>query len=420
MSPEEKEEWQEEIRRDLWLVVFGFFSIALLIFTGWYLSYKLSFWSRWMSILWIVISIVYSGYIFYFKFVPANIFFAFVEEGTAKIIMYMGEAKKGLIQYTGFRIDEDWNIVPRRRKRSLLGGLKFIGFWPMSYVYKYRLRWTSVRENGEAVSHEDQLDSVLLKEKIYSIRMKTVEDKNNMPLNIDILVTLKIINPYKALFIAEDYLELVLNRTRPLFREFVGGVAFSELKTKKQRAGGEVWKKLLRENLIQEFEKDWGIKIKDGGIEITDVNPVSEQYRKATTQKYLADREAERVAGETIGSVINMMAVSYGLTFEEMQKKINKSAKFQKEFREFCKETLHKKMAIDGSSYVKVDVSGAEGIEKGLLNYVAAKIRMPQGQQKQPKKTNQKKDKLSAFKDRVGKNRKGINDFTSSEDDEED
>lgn len=177
-----------------------------------------------------------------------------------------------------------------------------------------------------------------------------------------------------------------------------------ELSVQKQRAGGELWERLEGEGMVNvfdddgniqklgEFERDYGFRVKDGGIEIKNITPPKE-YQKAQTQKRLAQTEAERIAGETIGAVINMMAISRGITPEGMQEKINNSTQLQKELREYCKDTLHKKMAIDGGSYVKIDVSGVGGVEKTLMDLAAVWLRMPRGKPQEEEKEGADKEK---------------------------
>lgn len=413
MTSEEKKEWQKEMKRQLGVVLGSFFSLLFIFLAGWILSnyvpYLKDHWRWWMSLTWIGFFLASVIYVLIFKFMPEGIFITQVEEGTGKVVMRLGQALRGLIQYKGRTLeDPDWDVVldEEKKEKHPFGGLRWVGIWPFYYIYKYSQRWTSVRENGEAFSHEEELDSTLLKEKIYHLKLEGAEDKDGIPIDVDILLTGRVVKLYKALFGPHNYLEQVINRTRPLFREYVRHYSFMDLSVQKQRAGGELWERLEKEKMVNtfdqdgklqelgEFERDYGFRVKDGGIEMKNITPPKE-YQEAQTQKYLAQMEAEKIAGETIGAVINMMAASRGITTKEMQGKIDKSTMLQKEFRDFCKDTLHKKMAIDGGSYVKIDVSGVGGTEKTLIDLAAAWIRMPQGKQNQKTQQGNKKGKLS-------------------------
>ncbi|MBU2635320.1 SPFH domain-containing protein, partial [Patescibacteria group bacterium] len=404
MTSEEKKEWQKEIKRQLRIVLKSFFSLLFIFLAGCILPSYFS-WSWWMYVIWISIFLACTAYVFLFKFAPEGIFITQVEEGTGKVVMRLGQAVRGLIQYKDRILKgPDWDVAPGQEKH-LLGGLRWVGIWPFYYIYKHTQRWTSVRENGEAISHEEELDSTLFKEKIYHLRLEGAEDKDGIPIDVDILITGRVVKLYKALFGPHNYLEQVLNRTRPFFREYVRNYSFMELSAQEQRAGGDLWERLEKKEMVNdfdedgniqkvgEFEKDYGFQVKDGGIEMKNITPPKE-YQEAQTQKYLAQMEAERITGETIGAVINMMAASRGITAEEMQGKIDKSTMLQKELREYCFETLHIKMAIDGGSYVKIDVSkNVEGTKKDLIDVIATWLRMPMGKEREEKPEAKEEEK---------------------------
>ncbi len=322
----------------------------------------------------------------YFKWAKNNLNSTFVSEGTAKVIVKGGEVVGMLIQWKGRTFDREWNVIEGDDGRHPFGGLRFYGIWPVYDIYLYRLRWTNLHADGTPAEHDEILDSVMLKDMVYYMEIDGAEDEDKIPLKIGLLLTLRIINPYKALFKGQDWMEL-LNRMQPLFREHVAGVAFENLIKERQKVGGDLWKKLNEEGLIQEFEDDYGIGFKEGGIEMKDITPPPD-YQKAATQRYLAEREAEKRAGETIGAVLNMMAMATGRTRKEVQAQINKNTRLRKEFREFCQDLIHRKMAIDGKSYLDIRVTGAEGAEKSLLELIAAWKRIPQ-----PEKVGEKPEK---------------------------
>jgi len=92
-----------------------------------------------------------------------------------------------------------------------------------------------------------------------------------------------------------------------------------------------------------------------------------------------AEYVAERVAIETIGAIIEMMARSRGKSKEEIQELIASGRYERREFLELSKDLIKRRMAIDGKSFVDIRVEGANGIEKSLLNLIAAWKRMPSG-----------------------------------------
>jgi len=92
-----------------------------------------------------------------------------------------------------------------------------------------------------------------------------------------------------------------------------------------------------------------------------------------------AEKEADRRAIETVGTVIQMMARIRGEGPKEIQEKIKKQPDLEKEFLALSKDLVVRKLGIEGRSYLDVHVQGAEGIEKTILNALAAWKRMPMG-----------------------------------------
>jgi regulator of protease activity HflC (stomatin/prohibitin superfamily) len=247
----------------------------------------------------------------------------------------------------------------------------------------YRLRWTSVREDGTYSPHNEVLDYVMLKDHIYLVRVKGAEDADMVPLDVDLFLTMRVTNPYKAIFRVQDWVELVTGRTMPLFRQYVAGNTFKDLKSKTQEAGGEVWQRLdaptnKRPSLIDEFRTDYGASIKEGGVQMNEVTPPDE-YQKAATRRYLAEREREKRMVETIGTVLESLAYSQRKTLEEVQAQVAADTVLQKYFLETAKDMIVRQMGIDGKSYVDIRTSegaGGLGLEQTLLNLVAAWRRM--------------------------------------------
>lgn len=245
-------------------------------------------------IFWAMLPILIFFWI-YFGLAEDNIFFTFVKEGTAKIIVKADEAKKVLIQYKGHRLDREWN-VQKGEERHIFGGLRFYGFWPIYDVYIYNFTWTGIRENGEIVHHEKELiDYILLKDDVYYSKLEQAEDINKLPLDIEFLYTIRIVNPYKALFRVQNWLEVVIQRTNAQARDVITLKSYEKWISEPQAMSDELMKELEKRGIIKEFYERYGVDLRK--IEVKSINPPSE-YREATIKKYLAEREKERI--ETI------------------------------------------------------------------------------------------------------------------------
>lgn len=379
-----------------------------------------------------ILSLLADAFIFglfaYFRWAPNNLYFTFVPEGHAKTVVRGDGFDRALIQWKGFGFDKEWNVVKkygwykdgelldvveiidkntgklrtkettrdskgniiwveekdiegaeeRKERKKLLGGFRFYGFWPISSIYSYVLRWTSVHENGEPESHEGVLDSISLKDFVYFAQIKGAEEADKIPLDISILITLRVVNPYKALFVAHDWLEMVLNRIKPLFRNYVARHTYEDLLSEMKTETLRMWRELKDEGLIDYFRDKYGIEILEDAIKMKDIVPPPE-HQRAATKKFLAQREAEERAEATLGAVLQMMMKGEGKSLEKIQDEIKNNPKKQKEFREKCYDLVHRKMGIDGGAYIDVRTSGEGGFEKSIMNLIAAWSKMPQG-----------------------------------------
>ena len=354
----------------------------------------------------------------WFVLAPRNYFFTFVTEGTAKIVVKAGGFFKILIQWKGYTFDENQNVVSenewmkdsevvaagmpgaKRYKESWhpFGGLRWIGAWPIFQIYLYRLRWTSVREDGTYSSHDEVLDYVMLKDHIYLVRVEGAEDADMVPLDVDLLLTMRVVNPYKAIFRVQDWIELVTGRTMPLFRRYVAVNTFKDLKSKTQEAGGEVWQRLDalvngHPSLIDEFRTDYGAQIKEGGVEMKEVTPPKE-YQEAAARKYMSEREKEKRMVETVGTVLESLAYSQGKNVSQVQAEIAANATLQKLFLEIARDMVMRQVAIAGKSFIDIRTEGTgKGLHKTILNAIALWSKISGGvkEGKQQKEVKSKK-----------------------------
>jgi len=250
-----------------------------------------------MVILWILLAVVLIGLLFFllvwFVLAPRNLWFTFVKEGTAKIVVKGDKFEKALIQWEGYTFDKEWNVVKGKESWHPFGGLRYYGFWPLCDIYIYDFAWTNVEQDGTVKHHpKETLDYILLKEDVYYFKVEKAEDKELLPLELEIVMTVRVVNPYKALFRVQNWLETIINRARPAVRDAVTQKRYDELIKDKEAVGKEIYKILTRRKLLEEFQDCYGVEVRK--IEIKEINP-GKEYREATLKKYLAEREKERI-----------------------------------------------------------------------------------------------------------------------------
>lgn len=293
-----------------------------------------------------------------------NLFFTLVEEGNAKIFMHNKAFKRVVMKYRGFYLDSRWNVKQSQRQKQMTvdeakvatetenearrnqgkkelplwdgkekrkqekklagGGLVFVGFWPFYTVHTYKFRWQSVKE-GKVVPREEELDYVFAKADVYSAKLLSAETIGMVPLDIELYLTIRVVNPYKALFRARQWLEFTVNRISPHIRQYipVAKVEFADLIGKDQVPGSELFqflegsrkgltaeeKKNLREDghaekdIEQKEQTGWGILrilrelygIDITGIEFASITTVGKVYEEAAAKEWSAEMEKKKI-----------------------------------------------------------------------------------------------------------------------------
>jgi len=232
----------------------------------------------------------------YFALAPKNKFFTFVKEGKAKLIFKGGQLVKTLIQYKGYVIDQTTGDLIEGEEKHLFGGLRWYGWWPLYDVVIYDFQWINVDHEGNIVVHEKEtLDYVLLKDDVYWAKVEKAEDLNLLPLDVEVTLTIRIVNPSKAIFRVQNWLETVINRIKPAVRDSVTSQRFEDLIKDKDAVGKRISDKIIEKGLLLEFEESYGVRVK--AIEVKDINP-PQQYREATLKEFLAEQERKKITIE--------------------------------------------------------------------------------------------------------------------------
>lgn len=283
----------------VWLIALAVFIASIAIF---YLAPYLWF----MLALSLAAVVILTVPCVYWGLAPLNICFTFVYEGTAKIVV-SGKAAVGiLIQYRGHTLDpntgdvssifdSNGNAIPGKKEEShLFGGLRFYGIWPFLDIHTHKFSWTAMSQGGEAKEHPKEThDYIGLFDDVYWFEVVKAEDEELVPLNAEVLARVRIINPYKALFVAQDWLEMLINLVKPLVRKEISDSTYEKLTAARESLGKKIYTGAF--DLWQELERSYGIKVL--GIEVKEIDP-PEELRALTLKKVTALREAEVVAIE--------------------------------------------------------------------------------------------------------------------------
>ncbi len=245
-----------------------------------------------------------------------NIFFTIVKEGQAKAILKFGEFQKIIMCYQGYGLNQEWEIHKKepdsnqelRPEPQRMGGLMWIGIPFIHSVYRYEFRWVSFEQAEEqgkliekTISHQEKIDYIIVQDDIFYTFIGGAESKDLLPMDIQLLLTIRIVNPYKALFRVQNWLEAVQNQTKPALRGFAASKTYIDLIKKKEVTERESDTFLKKSKIDTYVEKDYGARLKRVGLASIDLSGERGKiYLEASTKQYEADREKERI--ETIAN----------------------------------------------------------------------------------------------------------------------
>jgi len=356
-----------------WILICSILLEVLVVVGTWLFTKFLPIPSVWQTALWITVipeMIILGFCLVYFWWAPNNLFFTFVKEGTAKIVVRAHRFHKALMRFRGYAFDDEWNVTATsilgdkgvatpnciwiklgdqgswikdgerldvikiidpdkgilkvrkkipvirknrteeiemeklvkdarlykfipRRKEGFFGGLVAYGFWPLDDIFVYEFEWSGMTDRGELEPHpKEWIDYIFVKDDVYGCEITKAEDRELMPLNIKLTLTARIINPYKALFVIENWYETMVNRIRPYVRDFITTDTYMNFTKNPIRIDVGVLERLKKEGILDELVNRYGVDVRK--IEVNTIDP-EEDFRKATMKKVLALREKEEI-----------------------------------------------------------------------------------------------------------------------------
>ena len=296
-----------------------------------------------------------------------KIFFTAPREGTAEFVMEGNQARRMILAWKGYRqlglddaksatkvdltlnpIIEQYRIVLESTRGVIHylnplnwmenWGIYWVGIWPFVKNYLYDFIWTEekVTEDGKIVPHTrratkkdgtegGQTPFVKVNDTNYFFVANDVKTTDGVPLKFILLVTVRVENPYKALFSGADWLERTGGAINNMTMRCVGVRSYEEVTASKpatlevvNRDGVKDWlTKTLEEFLVMLGDgspddvqgKDvdlltaYGVRIIAAKIHSFDFADATaaEEYRKATTQMYVAKQKGLGEQAEATG-----------------------------------------------------------------------------------------------------------------------
>jgi regulator of protease activity HflC (stomatin/prohibitin superfamily) len=374
--------------------------------------------------------------VLYFIWAPSDVFGTFPEEGYATIIVRGLGFRKAFLKIKGKGLDNNWEVidssVSTKKQKEYMGMVVF--FWPFDRLYVYKQRWIKYTEKEKSVDKEEVLRGALLKSYVYFIGLTGAEDLNNMPIDIGMAVEMKMVNPYKALFVIQNWYRGIANFIQGEIRNEIRKYGYSDLiSLKKSQNQGDSLDKIFQSHIssfYNDIKERFGIEIVN--LKVVQLSPSDKEFIVASTRKTIAefnkeativnaDAQRYKRTAETIGPVIDMLKERTGLTEAQIQEQMRDFPKeFQEKYGDVIKNALELvKIQIAGDKYVKIETSagGSEG-SNPLLELIALSQVLMSGKQggsktnpqesspsdegKTKTKTKTRDEKLKEFLDTIG------------------
>jgi len=246
--------------------------------------------------------------------------FTTIRDGEAKVVMRGDSFQKVIARKEGCDVitpqnkvyypdNKVWDIVQRNpeapRKESFLQknlGLYWVGIPPFQKLYHYNFGWVTYKApEGETdprpVKRQEELFHIYIKDALYWGTLKEAETFDKLPVDVEFLITLRVVNVYDALFEIHRYLDAILDLVRQQGRQYVGTRTYDQLVQKEGDSDHEGFSHGVY-NLGTQVREEYGVKIVRADIlSIDPAGSAAAQYREASTAAYLA--EAKKIATVT-------------------------------------------------------------------------------------------------------------------------
>jgi hypothetical protein len=196
---------------------------------------------------------------------------------------------------------------------------------PFYHIYRYDFVWTEEEQDAQGniiprarratkeAGTEGQTPYIRLNDANYFFFVNNVKTKGNVPLKFTLLVTLRIKNPYKALFLGEDWLLRTGGAISDMTIRYAGALEYEEVNASAPAkltfmVGGKSRKRsytleqlilMLGDGEIDDFTGH--DLLTDYGVEIVALKRSSFTFADATAEQAFSDAAAKRYVGKQEG-----------------------------------------------------------------------------------------------------------------------
>ncbi|MFA5173182.1 MAG: SPFH domain-containing protein [Candidatus Paceibacterota bacterium] len=252
-----------------------------------------------------------------------NFVFTIVEEGTAKMILCFGGFHRLVMNYKNHYFNQQWDIVEEKsqeRKGGLaelveailpflmLKNVKVVGIPFIHSVHWYKFKWTSYEQEGSgqgiksvAQTKERIIDYILVMDDFYFVRIDEAETEEKIQVNVNILMGLRIVNPYKSLKKVQKWLEATTDLIKPSFRSFINTMQLDEFLRigPKKEEGGQIIGKKTGETFLELYKVDdqileqYGVCLIPDTVEVISIDFAKKEDEDRISAEWKAEKDGK-------------------------------------------------------------------------------------------------------------------------------
>ncbi len=308
----------------------------------------------------LVIAAVVGLALLVYQLAQSKVFFTSPKEGTVEFVMagnsirnmilvWKGHQKHGVPKPDDAFAEYEVEVSPSNQPQRLTGrralnplnwgesfGIYWVGLWPFYKIYRYDFFWVEEKIDegtnqlvpfARKATKEDnggQTPFAYVNDFNYVFFVNDVKTKDGVPLKLSFIVTIRLVNPYKALFLGEDWLQRAGGAISLMTIRYAGVLSYEEIIANKpapipiidSRTGGIIETPHTLEDLIKmladgqphggldhDLLTEYGVRIvaaKTNAIDFADGTAAAE-YSKATTQRYVAEQKGQAELAEARG-----------------------------------------------------------------------------------------------------------------------
>ena len=190
-------------------------------------------------------------------------------------------------------------------------GIYYYGLYPLYSIHEYTFEWSEpkVTEEGERIAwhRKEATRFIYVMAVVYWVTLEAAEDSENIPIDLDYLLTVEINNPVQARFSVTNWLSRLIADSNHAAKIWVGESRFEDIVREVgsgKRTSSMLVKRVIKinNNLMTSPEKGGapsiiGATVKS--ISLQKMDPAHSENRakllEATTAKVVAQRTAEAV-----------------------------------------------------------------------------------------------------------------------------